>query len=61
MKSLDTAQSEGETNMNQNMSVTEWLQLNKLRKLIDYVEENELTLENFLTYNEEDMELNYTI
>ena len=51
---IDTASNEGEDN---DVNVIEWLKSKRLNKLVNYVEENELTIDDFLTYNEEDMEL----
>ena len=56
MAAVDTMKNEGE-GATENINITEWLKANKLSKLINYVEENEMTIENFLTYGEEDMEL----
>ena len=58
---VDTANNEGEENNCNGLDVIEWLKTNRLNKLVEYVEENELTIRDFLTYDEEDMEFSLLI
>ena len=57
MAAVDTMYSNGEDGDNVTINTIEWLKANKLSKLINYVEENEMTIEDFQDYDEEDMEL----
>ena len=53
---IDTAGNEGEQKPDVNVAI-EWLKSNRLEKFIEYVEENNVLMEDFLTYDEEDIKL----
>ena len=54
---IDTAGNEGEVQKGGTEAVVEWLRSNRLDKFIQYVEENDLVMDDFLSYNEDEMEL----
>ena len=53
---IDTAGNEGE-DKSKIQVVVEWLKSNRLDKFIEYVQENNVLMEDFLTYDEEDIKL----
>ena len=54
---IDTAGNEGESHKGGTDAVIEWLKVNRLDKFIAYAEDNGLVMEDFLTYDEEDIKL----
>ena len=54
---LDTAGNEGELQKASSNDVIERLKSNRLDKFIEYVGQNNLVMEDFLSYNEVDIEL----